>query len=79
MQTEVIKSFLTHDNIPNHLELGNSSTSENAIAEITKYTFSQPAPIPESTNIALLGIGLAVLAGVAAIRRRKKNQLKIAR
>ncbi len=62
---------LALDNIPNHLVLGNASSFENAFGEITKYTFSQPAPVPEPSTMLLLGIGLVGLIGTKVKRRFK--------
>jgi hypothetical protein len=42
-------------------------------AEINLFNQEEQTPVPEPTTIALLGIGLAGLAGAEVRRRRKKK------
>ena len=47
----------------NRIFLGDQSAGANARTEVTRFSFSQPAPIPEPTTMLLLGSGIIGLAG----------------
>ena len=53
--------LLSEPGINNHLVLGNASTYENCLSEITSYEFSQ---VPAPTTILLAGSGLIGLIGL---------------
>ena len=55
---------------PNNLYLGNASSFENGLAQITQYSFVQNTnPVPVPAAVWMMGSGLLGLLGVSARRR----------